>query len=606
MSKPIRQLELDLNSQNLKNNKLKAIDLFAGIGGIRLGFEQAFGKSIEFVFSSEIDKFAQQTYYANFNEMPHGDITQIDERDIPPHDIILAGFPCQAFSVAGLRKGFEDTRGTLFFDVARIAAYHKPKLIFLENVKGFVNHDKGNTFKVVKETLEDMGYKVYAKVLNAKDFGVPQNRERIYIVAMLGDVEFEFPKAIGKVASLRDILEAKPDIKPIIRGDIELKEDFNPEQNLLDELPNKTLQIGKVNKGGQGERIYSTYGHACTLSAHGGGVGAKTGLYFVDGIIRRLTPRECARVQGFSDSFIVAENKNQAYKQFGNSVAVSVVKEIAKSIKKGYFMNKKQKIGSYTAKGGFKNEAILVSKFSNYQEDKDAQKWLGIMGYDYKKLSSLKAILLPARLSKAKMLELGVSEDGCEVAQGFKKADLQIILELNIDGVIYRENISAKKANIGAGFNQVDKRAVDKYAQMWNMPSDIIHILKLFTGEITPNGATRDKRRMFLDEFSCEEVEKIIDFFDKNRVLIISDILRGRGAFAAEWMLVSEYNGDEIRYIIKDINSVCNFFARGDIELSPRGSLKIGRVTMQRKGGAPDPTSLQFKINPLELFNDGL
>lgn len=313
-----------------KNSTLKAIDLFAGIGGIRLGFQEAFGKNIEFVFASEIDKFAQQTYYANFGEMPNGDITKIDEKDIPSHDIILAGFPCQAFSIAGLRKGFEDTRGTLFFDVARIAAYHKPKIIFLENVKGFVNHDKGNTFKVVKQTLEDLGYKVYAKVLNAKDFGVPQNRERIYIVAFLEDVEFEFPRPLGVITSLKYILENNPNIKSIKRDDIELKDDYDTSLNLLEGLPNRTLQIGKVNKGGgQGERIYSIYGHACTLSAYGGGVGAKTGLYLVNEEIRRLTPRECARAQGFPDSFKLAENKNQAYKQFGNSVAVSVVKEIA-------------------------------------------------------------------------------------------------------------------------------------------------------------------------------------------------------------------------------------------------------------------------------------
>lgn len=161
--------------------KYKAIDLFAGIGGIRLGFANAFKDNIEFVFSSEIDKYAQQTYTANFGETPHGDITKINEKDIPSHDILLAGFPCQAFSIAGKRLGFEDIRGTLFFEVARIIKYHKPKIVFLENVKGFVNHDNGNTFKVVKETLQDLGYKVYAKVLNAKDFGIPQNRERIYI-----------------------------------------------------------------------------------------------------------------------------------------------------------------------------------------------------------------------------------------------------------------------------------------------------------------------------------------------------------------------------------------------------------------------------------------
>jgi DNA (cytosine-5)-methyltransferase 1 len=137
-----------------KENNLKAIDLFAGIGGIRLGFEKAFGKEIDFVFASEIDRYARQTYHANFKEIPDGDITQIDEKNIPPFDILLAGFPCQAFSVAGHRKGFEDTRGTLFFDVMRIAAHHRPKVIFLENVKGLVGHDKGKTFKIILETLQ--------------------------------------------------------------------------------------------------------------------------------------------------------------------------------------------------------------------------------------------------------------------------------------------------------------------------------------------------------------------------------------------------------------------------------------------------------------------
>lgn len=321
----------------MKNKKpIKAIDLFAGIGGIRIGFEQAFKSDIEFVFSSEIDKHAQKTYFDNFNEMPHGDITKVNEKDIPEHDLILAGFPCQAFSVSGLRKGFEDTRGTLFFDIARIAAHHKPKVIFLENVRGFMSHDGGNTFKTVKNTLENLGYKVFAKLLKANDFGLPQNRERIFIVAFLDKVSFEFPKPTNEIVALKDFLEDSPDIKNIVREDIELKEDYSPQKNTLGEidLPNRTLQIGKVNKGGQGERIYSIYGHSCTLSAYGGGVGAKTGLYLVNGNIRRLTPRECARVQGFPEDFILSERSTESYKQFGNSVAINVVSAIAKEIKK--------------------------------------------------------------------------------------------------------------------------------------------------------------------------------------------------------------------------------------------------------------------------------
>ena len=169
----------------------KSIDLFAGIGGIRLGFDKVFEKNIETVFVSEWDKKAQETYRANFKDKfdIQGDITEIKESEVPQHDILLAGFSCQAFSLAGLKKGFEDARGTLFFDVARIAEYHKPKVIFCENVKNLINHDRGKTFKVITRILENLGYKVYEKVLNSKNFGVPQNRERIYIVAFREDID---------------------------------------------------------------------------------------------------------------------------------------------------------------------------------------------------------------------------------------------------------------------------------------------------------------------------------------------------------------------------------------------------------------------------------
>ncbi len=325
MTKPmLNQLQMSFEEKTSRNNKLKAIDLFAGIGGIRLGFTEAFGESIEFVFSSEIDKFAQQTYYANFGEVPHGDITQIDEKDIPPHDIILAGFPCQAFSIAGLRKGFEDTRGTLFFDVARIAAYHKPKLIFLENVKGFVNHDKGNTFKVVKETLEDMGYKVYAKVLNAKDFGVPQNRERIYIVAFLDDVEFEFPEAVDSL----DLIYTK------LEKNIDEKYYYNNKplyEKIKDDIVDKTSIY-------QWRRKYvreNKSGVCPTLTANMGTGGHNVPIIKDNIGIRKLTPKECLNFQGFPKDFKTPKLADgQLYKQAGNSVVVAVIKEIAKNIYK--------------------------------------------------------------------------------------------------------------------------------------------------------------------------------------------------------------------------------------------------------------------------------
>jgi len=334
-----RQLDMvmQMNADNKKNTqaKYKAIDLFAGIGGIRLGFEQAFGEDIEFVFSSEIDKYAKQTYYANFGELPHGDITKIDEKEIPPHDIILAGFPCQAFSIAGHRRGFEDIRGTLFFEVARIAAHHKPKIIFLENVKGFVNHDKGNTFRVVKQTLEDMGYKVFAKVLNAKDFGVPQNRERIYIVCFLEETEFEFPNKIGIKKSINDIMEKQEVSSKYYLSDTYL--------NTL--IKHKARHLEKGN--GFGYQILKNEGIANTLVV--GGMGKERNLVYdyrltdwtpktnIQGsinkdYIRRLTPREWARIQGYPDKFKIPVSDAQAYKQFGNSVCVPVIKNIATEI----------------------------------------------------------------------------------------------------------------------------------------------------------------------------------------------------------------------------------------------------------------------------------
>lgn len=190
----------------------KSIDLFAGIGGIRMGFDNAFKKEIETVFISEWEEKAQETYKANFIDdlEIQGDITKINEEDIPPHDILLAGFPCQAFSLAGFKRGFEDARGTLFFDVARIVEHHKPKVVFCENVKNLVNHDKGKTFKTIKRILAELGYTVFSKVLNSKNFGVPQNRERIYIVAFRNDIapiSFKFSETSGRETTIKDIME---------------------------------------------------------------------------------------------------------------------------------------------------------------------------------------------------------------------------------------------------------------------------------------------------------------------------------------------------------------------------------------------------------------
>jgi len=314
---------LDFNEIKNENADYKAIDLFAGVGGIRLGFEKAFRDKIGFVFSSEIDKYAKQTYCANYGEVPYGDITQIQAQEIPPHDIILAGFPCQAFSVAGLRKGFEDTRGTLFFDVARIAKYHKPKVIFLENVKGFRNHDKGNTFKVVKETLEEMGYKLFAEVLNAKHFGLPQNRERIYIIGFLDhDIDFEFPKPFQKSVKVGDILDTIVDEK------------YTISDKLWAGHQRRKLEHKKKGNGFGYSIFTNNSEYTSTISARYYKDGSEILIKQKDKNPRKLTPREAGRLQGFPNDFKIPVSDTQAYKQFGNSVAVPVIEQLAKNILK--------------------------------------------------------------------------------------------------------------------------------------------------------------------------------------------------------------------------------------------------------------------------------
>ncbi len=309
------------------------IDLFAGIGGFRIALESNGG---ECVFSSEWDEKSQFTYATNFNEIPHGDIKEINEENVPKHNVLCAGFPCQAFSISGKRMGFDDTRGTLFFDVARIAKRLQPDVLFLENVKNFTRHDGGKTMEVVKKTLDEIGYDYFIEVLCSSDHGAPQARERVYFVAFRKDLnvkDFEFPTPSGEVITVRDVLEDEDKASHCVisRDDIVLK---RADQEVPD--PRRPFQIGKINKGGQGERIYSIDGAGITLSAYGGGAASKTGAYLINNKIRKLTPRECARLQGFPEDYTLHENRNIAYKQFGDSVSVPVLKSIFKQIIKAH------------------------------------------------------------------------------------------------------------------------------------------------------------------------------------------------------------------------------------------------------------------------------
>lgn len=313
------------------------IDLFAGIGGFRIALESFGGKC---VFSSDWDKDSQIVYEANFGEKLWGDITKIDAKDVPPHNVLCAGFPCQAFSISGKQKGFEDARGTLFFDIARVVKHHKPEVLFLENVKNFAKHDNGKTLQTVISVLDEIGYNVFHQVLNASYYGVPQSRKRVYFIGFrkdLGIKQFDFPKPNFKPIKLREILQSNSKARKYIikRKDIKIDQNVaKMRKNLFGEYPLSPIQIGTINKGGQGERIYSVDGHAITLSAYGGGAASKTGAYLVNGVIRKLTPYECSLLMGFPRRFKIPENDNQAYKLFGNSVVVPVLKRIFKEVVK--------------------------------------------------------------------------------------------------------------------------------------------------------------------------------------------------------------------------------------------------------------------------------
>lgn len=307
---------------NNENPDFTFIDLFAGIGGIRIPFQELGGKC---VFTSEWDKWAQKTYRINFGEEPQGDITKIDAQNIPDFDILLGGFPCQPFSQAGLKKGFSDTRGTLFFEIERIIKSKKPKAFLLENVKQLRGHDKGRTLKVILEHIDALNYYVKAEVLRAGDFGVPQNRERIYIVGISKDCydlpenyDFRFPEPTYEKTRVGDILEQYVDEKYTISDTL-----WDGHQR------RKKEHLEKGN--GFGYSLFDEESeYTNTISAR----------YYKDGseiLIdqgaeknpRKLTPRECARLQGFPEEFIITVSDTQAYKQFGNSVAVPVIRAVA-------------------------------------------------------------------------------------------------------------------------------------------------------------------------------------------------------------------------------------------------------------------------------------
>ena len=298
-------------------DSFRFIDLFAGIGGIRLGFESVGGSC---VFSSEFDEDACTTYQANFGEHPSGDITKIDAKDIPDFDILLAGFPCQAFSIIGKKEGFaNETCGTLFFDIERILKEKRPAAFMLENVRNLTAHDNGNTFRTIKEHLKELGYNVHTRVLNALDYGVPQNRERIFIVGFLDDITFSFPEPIPveERRTLTDILETNVDKKYYVRDAIRISR--------LERLKDKNYPKPYISHENMAGSI-TPHPYSSALRA-----GASANYILINDE-RRPTEREMLRIQGFPDSYKIVLPYGKVKKQCGNSVAVPVIKAIAREM----------------------------------------------------------------------------------------------------------------------------------------------------------------------------------------------------------------------------------------------------------------------------------
>ena len=323
--------------------RIKFIDLFCGIGGIRLGLDS---QGFECVFSSDINTECQRTYKTNFGEEPFGDITKIDEKSIPDHDILCAGFPCQPFSISGKQKGFDDTRGTLFFDICRIINEKKPSVVFLENVKHMVHHNGGRTLQTILDKLEDLGYEVSWRVLNGVDFGVPQNRERIIIIGSLnGKFDFNKIKTVPR-GRLLDFLDKEGEFEYLDPVDYTLIE--KPKQQpgsglMFAGYRNKSIRkvgvrpgtehLSRVHK--QPNRIYSVMGVHPTLPSQ-----ESSGRFFIltsDNRVRKLTINECWRIMGFPETYVKVSSVGEQYKQLGNSVCVPMITAVAEEIKNQFF-----------------------------------------------------------------------------------------------------------------------------------------------------------------------------------------------------------------------------------------------------------------------------
>jgi len=578
------------------------LDFCSGIGGGRIALENLGMNCLGF---SEIDKDAELTYREFFgeDEVNYGDLMKIEPKDLPDFDFMVGGFPCQTFSIVGKRCGLDDDeRGQIIYGLVKILKAKSVKYFILENVKGLINHDKGRTLKVVLKLLEEAGYKVFYEVLNSLDFGVPQMRERVYLVGVKrelvdDDFSFDFPKKYsGSIQTLEDCLvdsdekllfnESLPAYQTFLKY---LDNKYNKGKFSLKELLSKEYRVLDTRQSDL--RIYE--GKTPTLRRGRHGI-----LYVKNGQLRKLSGYEALLLQKFPKEYaqrVRGKVSNQKLlQQTGNAMTPSVIEEIARNLMNALGaekMTEKEILinrGSTTAKNGFKNKTFVVEEFNHWKESELAQLWLKAMNYKLYEIESVNA-------TKVK---------------GSYKADVQVAIniEIKLTTLTDIQNLQVKLVSNPKGFNQIDKRWLKSYNELWDIPSDVYELLQYFTGEKKPKIENpRDERRMFSDEFLKDEQQLLLNFFENNKTLIVNDILKGRGKLSAEWMLVilKLKDTENIQWALEPINKVLNHFGNGEVKMTPRGSFKIANITIQRKGGdngRETANMLQFKINPAELI----
>lgn len=575
---------------------LKFMDFCAGIGGGRLGLEF---NGLECVAHSEIDINPDNTYKLFFgNDKNFGDLMKINTNEIPDFDVMIGGFPCQTFSIVGKREGFEDDRGLIIRGLVKILKEKQIPYFILENVKGLTSHDNGRTIQIIRELLYDADYDFDYKVLNSIDYGVPQMRERIYLVGIQRDMHslpFKWPEPVP-VPDIRNyLIDTDNTILDIDDPTFQkyLNNKYNKGKYNVQEILKQDYLILDWRQSDL--RIYE--GKCPTLRTGRHGI-----LYVKDGKLRKLSGYEALLLQGFPKELAdkaKAANipDSKLLSQAGNAMTVNVIQAIGKqllcclNLNGGLREEKQLSIdelvlrGSQTAKNGFRNEHDIADKFNNWETDKEAKKWLEIMNYKLGEIEYVKA----------------------EVIHGFK-ADINCKVQIKLKTALDIENIQVKLVSNKNGFNQIDKRWLKSYNELWKIPEDVYKLLQYFTGEIPPyKSGTRDSRRMFLDEMTVEERNTILKWFDDNKMLVLTDIIRGRGEFCAEWMLVAQKLQQNARWVLKNINEVLqHYYGYGTVTMSPRGSINLGRVGIQRKGGdngRDTANMLQFKVDPTELFD---